>query len=164
MNFAYHRTNPIGLIIVTVLLALLLMLLPLPTWAQVLRPQWLLLVLIYWCLFLPGSAGLSLAWVSGLLLDILQNTTLGEHALIFTAVSYFVLRFQTRINFFPFWQKSAVILGLISTNHIFQVWLGGVLGHPVHNNLYWLSIGTTLLFWPWVSLLIQQCQRKFGSR
>jgi len=162
MNFSHPRSN--WIIVATLLLSLVLMILPLPSGVSWFRPQWVLLVLIYWFLALPNRIDLFVAWSSGLALDVLQNTALGEHALVFTVVAYFVLRFQTRINFFPFWQKTAVILGLILLNNILQFWLERMLGNPVISGWYWLSVVPTLLFWPWVEMLLYHWQRRFNVR
>lgn len=162
MNFSQPRSN--WLIVATLFLALVLMILPLPSWISWFRPQWVLLVLIFWGLALPNRVGLFAAWGSGLALDVLQNTVLGEHALVFTVVAYFVLRFQTRINFFPFWQKTAVILSLILLNNILQFWLERMLGNSAISGWYWLSAIPTLLFWPWVEMMLQHWQRRFVVR
>ena len=42
----------------TLVVGLLLTLFPLPGWAEMLRPAWVQLVLIYWVMTLPGSVGL----------------------------------------------------------------------------------------------------------
>jgi len=40
-------------IYLSLLVALVLMILPLPDWAQIYRPNWMALVLIYWSMALP---------------------------------------------------------------------------------------------------------------
>lgn len=160
----FSTSNSKWVIVTTLIFALLLMIIPLPNWLQVVRPQWFLLVLIYWSLTLPNKVGIFTAWAGGLLLDVLQNTLFGEHALIFTIVIYLVLRFRTRINFFPFWQKTAVILGLISLNQCLYFWLNEILSSQIRSTLYWASILTTLLFWPWTAAFLRYLQMRFNVR
>ena len=70
-----HATRGGGIIIIglTILIALILMLIPLPEWAHSLRPEWLVLVLIYWTMALPHRVGIGTAFCCGLLLDVLRG-------------------------------------------------------------------------------------------
>jgi len=156
-----HR-NATWVIVTSFLLGLVLAILPLPNWANWLRPEWVLLILICWNLVLPIRVSVGAAWLCGLLMDILGNFTLGEHALIFTIVSYFVIKFGTRIIFFPFWQKSIIILGLLSLAQFLQIWLEGMMGNHINSYWYWLSVPVTTLLWPWVMALVQKWQEKYN--
>ena len=42
-----------GIIVLTFIVALLLTVIPVPDWARYIRPDWVGLVLIYWCMALP---------------------------------------------------------------------------------------------------------------
>jgi len=65
---------------ISLLMSLVLTILPLPAWASWWRPQWVFLVLIFWMLTLPYRVGLGVAWIMGLIVDLLLGTTLGLHA------------------------------------------------------------------------------------
>ena len=61
-----------GLIIVmSVLLAMILMLMPLPDSFRFFRPEWVLLTLMYWAMALPRRVGVGYAWLVGLFMDVL---------------------------------------------------------------------------------------------
>ncbi len=64
-------------IVLSLLIALVLTLLPLPPWAAPYRPDWVALALIYWCLALPERVSVGIGWSMGLLLDGLSGTLLG---------------------------------------------------------------------------------------
>ena len=51
------RRHGTGVIVLTFVIALLLTVIPLPDWARYLRPDWVGLVLIYWCMALPDRVG-----------------------------------------------------------------------------------------------------------
>jgi rod shape-determining protein MreD len=55
---------------ITLVLALLLNLLPLTGTALMLRPDFLALVLLYWCIQAPRYVGVGIAWFMGLLMDV----------------------------------------------------------------------------------------------
>lgn len=66
---------------VSVIVALLLGLMPLPLVVQPLRPYWLALVVAYWVIETPDKVGLGFAFAVGVLADLLYGGVLGEQAL-----------------------------------------------------------------------------------
>ena len=60
------RRDRLSTILVTIAAALILTLVPLPTLVDPLRPYWVALVLIYWCLETQGLISLGLAFVIAL--------------------------------------------------------------------------------------------------
>ena len=76
-------TRPTGrwVIAISFLLAFLLAGIPLPSELQRFRPDWVAMVLIYWCMALPHRIGIGVGWTVGLLLDIGRGALLGQHAL-----------------------------------------------------------------------------------
>ncbi|MGD8641893.1 MAG: rod shape-determining protein MreD, partial [Gammaproteobacteria bacterium] len=48
-------------ILISFVVALTLMMMPLPEWAEPARPQWLLMAVIYWCIALPNRVGVIVA-------------------------------------------------------------------------------------------------------
>ena len=66
--------------------ALVLMILPLPEWVQIYRPNFVTLVLIYWSMALPKRVGLWFAFFTGIILDTSQGTLLGQHTLALVVI------------------------------------------------------------------------------
>ena len=64
-------------IIISIVLALMLAIAPVPAWADAFRPDWVTMTLIYWTMNLPRSYGVGWAWAIGLILDVAQGTLLG---------------------------------------------------------------------------------------
>ena len=50
----------------SIIVAFMLTIMPLPDWAVELRPDWVTLVLIYWAIMIPTRFGVTVAWVFGL--------------------------------------------------------------------------------------------------
>ena len=69
-------------IAISVMIALVLTIIPLPEWGEALRPAWVALVVFYWVLALPERFNIGWAWLTGLLLDALTGSLLGAHALV----------------------------------------------------------------------------------
>ncbi len=91
------------LVLLSFLVALILSSLPLPDIAIVFRPEWLMLVLIYWCMAIPGRIGIFTGWLLGLTLDVMYGSLLGQNAMALAIVAYLVNTFHLRVRVFPIW-------------------------------------------------------------
>ena len=56
--------------------------------ALALRPDFLALVLLYWCIQEPRYVGVGAAWVVGLVMDVGDATLFGQHALAYAVLAY----------------------------------------------------------------------------
>ena len=77
-----NQSNGRWVIVLTLLLALWLAIVPLPMWAQWGRPELVAMVLIYWVIALPERVGIGMAWVTGLLQDIIEGSPSGSMPLL----------------------------------------------------------------------------------
>ena len=68
------------IILFSLLLVLIASIIPLPLNIDIFRPDWVLIVLIYWAIALPNRVNVVTAWLMGFLLDVLLGTVLGVHA------------------------------------------------------------------------------------
>ena len=60
-------------VLVTILVAFMLKLMPLPTAAEPFRPDWIVLILIFWAMTVPRSYSIGIAWMIGIVLETLQR-------------------------------------------------------------------------------------------
>lgn len=134
--------------------AMLLTLLPLPFWLEPFRPYWVALVLIYWTLEVSESFSLGVAFLVGLVVDLLTASLLGMHALSLVVAVYLVKRFRARMRFFPAWQQAFAVLALLVNDRIILLWITALLGEPVPTWRYWLAPLTAAVLWPWLFLLL----------
>jgi rod shape-determining protein MreD len=135
-------------IVWTSIIALLLTIAPLPQALVAARPDWMLLLVIYWILNAPLLAGLAYAWVCGLMMDALVGTLLGEHALAFVLIAAVSHRFQLRIRIFPVLHQAAVVLLLVLLYHWLLYVISGMAGEQVSSWLRWLPALISAVFWP----------------
>lgn len=143
------------------IVALVLMILPMPEWTRYFRPEWLTLVLIFWCMTLPARVSVGTGWFIGLLLDVAHGTLLGQHALALTLVAYVVLRLHQRLRLFPIWQQSLIVLLLVALNQLLVLWIKGISGHSPDSWAYWLPSLTSMAIWPWVLVILRDLKRFF---
>jgi rod shape-determining protein MreD len=142
------------LIFISFFLALALLIIPLPKFLVFFRPQFALLVLIYWVLYLPERVGIATGFTVGLLLDVLHGGLLGQYALSFTIVSYLVYQLQARLRMFPIFQQMLSVLVFCGLVQVLAMWIYYFVGEPRAFLLQWLSVLTTALFWPVVAKLL----------
>ena len=153
-----------GVIFATFLVAFMLTLLPLPDWVAFLRPEWVSLVLIYWCMALPERVGVGIGWLAGLFLDVIHGAVLGQYALALALVAYFTLSLHQRLRVFPLLQQMFMVLLLILFQQLIVIWIKGSIGESPDSLRYWLPSLTTMLLWPWLFVLLRDLRRKYQVR
>jgi rod shape-determining protein MreD len=145
MMYSQHRGG--GLVLGSFALALLLHMVALPHWLEYLRPDWMALVLIYWCIALPERVGVISGALAGLALDVASGTLLGQHALTLAIVAYLALRLHQRIRVFPVWQQAVSILLLVCLHMMLALWIKGMVGQVGATWTYWLPAISSMFFW-----------------
>ena len=148
-------------IITTLCIAMLLMILPMPEWARPYRPQWVTLVLIYWVIALPHRVGVGSGFVTGIVLDVLTGSLLGQHALGLSVVAFAAIQLHQRIRVFPFWQQSLGVLVLLLVQHLLSLWVIGATRGTAPDLLYWAVPFIGALLWPWIFVTLRKVRRHF---
>ena len=155
---------PYALAGMSLLVAFILNILPLPVWSQWFRPEWVVLVVLYWVIAFPEVVGIGFAWTMGLILDGLNGTVLGEHALALLLVAFLAYAWFRQIKSFPLWQTTLLILLLIFFYKL-VIWLvQGMTGQFFFSGAYGYSILTSALLWPWVDAVLTVKQSKTRLR
>ena len=117
-----------------------------PGW-QNYSPDWVSLVLIYWCFAIPGKIGIGSAWLVGLLMDVVSFGLLGRYAFSKAVVVFLAGRLALRVRIFPIWQQSFLILILLALETLLLTLIGVFLGEV--NFLYgrWVAVAGGGLLW-----------------
>jgi len=150
-----------GVIVFTFIIALLLTVIPLPDWARYVRPDWVGLVLIYWCMALPERVGVATGWFTGLMVDLLTGTLLGQHALSLTVVAYITLKFHLRLRLVPVWQQSLTVLVLLVLHQLLALWISRIIGRPGAPWFFWMPSVLGMIIWPLVHATLRSLRRGF---
>ena len=139
---------------VSVLLALLLGLLPLPLPLQPLRPYWLALVVAYWVIEAPDRVGLGAAFVLGLVADLAFGGLLGEQALRLVVMTFILQRFRAQLRFFPLSQQALAIGGLLLNDRVVSAAIHMTLGEPQLPWAFWWAPLLGMVLWAPLFLLL----------
>jgi rod shape-determining protein MreD len=106
--------------------------------------------------------GLWTALIIGLLIDSLQGTLLGQHALALVVITYLNLNVYMRVRVWSLAQQSLYVFGLLVINQLIISWMDGIMGLPVPVQAAFGGPFIGMLMWPWAFLILRNIRRKAG--
>lgn len=157
-----HRHHGGIFILLSFATAMLLAIVPLPDALRPLRPDWVTLTLIFWCLVLPYRVSVGSGFVAGLLLDTLNGTLLGQHALSLSLIAYLCVRLHQRIRVYPMWQQALTVMLFLTLHQLLTLWIDSVIGRPMPSLAYWLPSLIGALLWPVIYHLLTSLRINFS--
>ena len=138
--------------------ALLLNMLPLGRMPWL--PDFMALVLVFWNVHQPLRVGIGMAFMFGLGMDVHQSSLLGQHALSYTALSFFATMIHRRLLWFSVPSQAVQVLPLFAAAHAVELAIrmmsGGIF--PGWNIL--LAPVLEALLWPVISIVLLAPQRR----
>ncbi len=93
----------------------------LPVGRQPWMPDLLALVLVFWSVHQPQRIGIATAFLFGLVMDVHQTALLGQHALAYTALSYFAIMVHRRLLWFTVPSQALQVLPLFGSAHAIEL-------------------------------------------
>jgi rod shape-determining protein MreD len=151
-------------IALTIIFALVLQIMPMPIMLHPYRPDWVLLVLSYWALALPNRVNIGVAFFNGLILDILLGTTLGVYSFALSLSVFILTSNYQRLRNYSVWQQSFVIGVVAALYHLIVFWLQHLLTDIFFLFDYLWPVLTSMVFWPWIFLVLRKVRRQFGVK
>ena len=157
-----QKSNAAWAIFLTFFLAYFLAIVPFPDWAMDYRPEWVPMVLIYWIMALPYRVGIGWAWLAGIVLDILEGSTLGLNAMALVIIAYLTLSLHLRLRMFSAVQQAGIVSALIGINLLISHWLQLLTGQTVSNNiLFLMATLSSAVIWPFLFQILRHIRRSF---
>lgn len=147
------------LIYSTLFLALLCQLFPWTGQGIIFRPDFMLVVLLYWILRTPHLCNVGTAWTVGILVDLATGSLLGQHALAFTLTAFIALSFQRRLVLFTMVQITFYVLGLLFFARTMILILKLFAGNESPSWHYFWPIVTGILLWQLLRLVFGSLSR-----
>jgi rod shape-determining protein MreD len=123
-------------------------------------PDFLALVLVFWNVHQPQRVGIGLAFMFGLGLDVHQSALLGQHALSYTALSFFATMIHRRLLWFTVPSQALQILPLFALAHGVEIIIRLISGGNFPGWMLLLAPVAESLLWPVVSVLLLAPQRR----
>jgi rod shape-determining protein MreD len=142
----------------SLLLALVVNMLPLGRvpW----MPDVLALVLVFWSVHQPLRVGIGAAFVFGLAMDVHQAALLGQHALAYTALSFFAITIHRRLLWFSVPSQAVQVLPLFFAAHAIELAVRMLAGGIFPGFSVLLAPLIEALLWPVVSVALLAPQRR----
>lgn len=145
-------------IVLTLFLALLLNLIPFGRLPGI--PDWVALVLAFWCVHQPLKVGMAAGFMLGLAMDVADASVMGQHALAYVLLAYAAAGLSRRMLWFPLAQQALHVLPMFLGMQLVMMLTRMLAGAEFPGVLWFLSSFTATLFWHPVTylLLIPQFQ------
>ncbi|SDO57811.1 rod shape-determining protein MreD [Halomonas shengliensis] len=146
----------------SLLLALCLQVMPLAEGWQLWRPDWLGLMLVYWCMKTPYRVGVFHGFVLGLLLDLIEGAVLGHNALLLSLLAFLCALVYPRFRAYSLVQQALMVLVLLGSVQLADQWLRTLVGSfSIHLAFLTPSLIGALL-WPWFATLFNLLGRRLA--
>lgn len=155
-----HILRPARVSTIAASLAVALFLNFLPWHDLRLTPDFVALVLTFWCVRQPRMVGLGVAWSVGLLVDAGNGVLLGQHALAYSLLAFLSIWLSRRILWFgPILQGLHVgIMLAVAQTLVLVVRIAA--GDAFPGWAMYISAAAGALLWPIVSWLLLMPQRR----
>ena len=146
-------------IVATLCGALLLNLLPSSGWWLAVRPDFVALILLFWCIEQPRKIGFTAAWLLGLLMDVADASLLGQHALAYSILAYAGIVLHRRVQRFSVTPQVLHVIQLLLLNDVIVLFVRIVAGGDFPGYTYFVGslIGGAL--WPALAIVLKLPQR-----
>jgi len=144
-------------ILISFAVALLANFLP---WRNVaLAPDFVALVLAFWCVRQPRLVGLGAGWLLGLLIDVGNGVLMGQHALAYSLLAFAAITLSRRILWFPLWGQALHVAALLLFAQAVEAFVRLAAGAEFPG--WSIAIGPLIgaLLWPLVSVVLLMPQR-----
>ncbi len=146
-------------VVLTLALALVANTLPTSGVALALKPDFVALALLYWCIQAPRYVGVGVAWTVGLVMDVVDATLFGQHALAYAVLAYGAEFFRRRVLRFPLWQQAVQVAALLMACAGLVLAVRMIGGAPLPRWTYVVPPLVGALLWPLLSVVLQWPQR-----
>jgi rod shape-determining protein MreD len=102
----------------SLILAFVFLLLPWSGVALKIRPDFILLVIIFWLIRAPNLCNVGTAWFLGLFVDLATGGIFGQFALAYTITAFFAITYQRRLVLFNHTQQLFYVFLLLIISQI----------------------------------------------
>jgi rod shape-determining protein MreD len=126
------------------------------------RPQWAVLVLLFWVMMAPEAVGMVSAWLAGLFVDSVTGSLLGQHALTYVFIAWAGLSLYQRLRMYSLLQQALIVLlTVLAAELAAALMLRLARGQALSLALLWAPL-VTALCWPLVYGALAPLRRWLG--
>ncbi len=123
-----------------------------------LRPDFVALVLLYWCMHKPYRVGIGVSWVIGILADVADASLFGQHALAYSVLAFGGIVLHRRMQMFDLRQQTLQIFPLLLLTYAVYAAVHWQMRGYVSWE-YFLGCLVSALLWAPLTILLQSLRR-----
>ena len=146
-------------IVFTLIAALLANLLPWSGAALWIKPDFVALVVLYWCIEQPRKVGFTAAWVLGLVMDVADGTLFGQHALSYSILAYAGIVLHRRVLGFTGTAQVLHVVLLLLMNDLIVLAIRALAGADFPGFQYFIGSFVAGVLWLPLGVLLKLPQR-----
>jgi rod shape-determining protein MreD len=132
-------------ILATLLLALFLDMIPVGRFPGI--PDWVAVTLTFWCIHQPMRIGMGAAFVIGLMMDIIDGSLIGQHALAYVVLAFAATGLSRRILWFPLGLQALHVLPMLLATQLLMLLVRMIAGGEFPGLLWFLSSFIAAALW-----------------
>lgn len=140
-------------VLLTLIVALTFQLYPWSGQGVILRPDFLLVITLYWVVRAPHLCNVGVAWFAGLIVDLSTGSLLGQHALAFAFTAFLALLYQRRLVLFNRWQLSVYVFALLFVERTLVLILKLFADNENPGLSYFWPVFTSIILWQFMVLM-----------
>lgn len=148
-----------GFIVATLIAALFLNLLPWSGAVLWVKPDFVALVVLYWCIEQPRKVGFVAAWLLGLFMDVADGTLFGQHALAYSILAYAGIVLHRRVLRFSGTAQVLHVVILLLMNDLIVLAIRAAAGADFPGFQYFIGSFVAGALWLPLGMLLKLPQR-----
>jgi rod shape-determining protein MreD len=146
-------------IILTFIAGMLINLLPWSGWWLVIKPDFVALVVLYWCIQQPRKVGFTSAWLLGLVMDVAEGSLFGQHALAYSVLAFAGIVLHRRVLMFTMRDQVLHVVVLLLLNDVMVLAVRMYSGAAFPGITCFIGSLTAAALWPALTFLFKLPQR-----
>ena len=146
-------------IVVTLIAGLLANLLPWSGWPLAVKPDFVALVLLYWCIHQPRKVGFTAAWLMGLMMDVAEGSVFGQHAFAYSVLAYAGIVLHRRVLGFTMRDQILHIIPLLLFTDVIVLVIRKIAGAEFPGLSYFVGSLIAGVMWPIICYLFKLPQK-----
>ena len=142
-------------IVFTLIAALLVNLLPWSGWLLAIKPDFVALTVLYWCIQQPRKVGFAAAWLLGLMMDVADGSLFGQHALAYSVLAFAGIVLHRRVLMFTMQDQILHVIPLLLANDLIVLAIRKLAGAEFPGFSYFVGSFVAGALWPALCSLLK---------
>jgi rod shape-determining protein MreD len=123
--------------------------------ALALKPDFVALVVLYWCIQQPRKVGFAIAWLLGLTIDVADGSLLGQHALSYSVLAFGGIVLHRRVLMFTMKDQILHVIPLLLLNDVIVLAIRKLAGADFPGFGYFVGSFIAGALWPSLCFLLK---------